>query len=309
MIGQKWIFPLIILLITGCTSPTNDSSKQVEGHYKETQQIIQSISPQTREIKQQETNLQKIIGQVTILYLDVGQGDSIFIDYKDYEILIDAGDADHGKQICSSIDPYVDGKLELVVATHPHADHIGGFGDVLEKFSVARVIDSGTICDTKIYQNFLSKIKSYNILLENDTDQIIQISQGIQFRIYELSDDEKNINNNSVVTELLVGDKKFLFTGDMESDMEMRYLQAFDNVDILKVAHHGSSTASSYAFLEQCAPENAIISCGKDNRYRHPHEEILRRFNALKIHVYRTDVSGIVRVTCDGTSYKIITYS
>lgn len=234
---------------------------------------------------------------VTVHYIDVGQADSILIDINDYEILIDGGNKSAGQFVSDYISDKVDGNLEIVVATHVHADHIGGLYDVLTNYNVDKVIDSGQKYNSKAYKDYWSTVEKSGATIIYDDDLEYIISENITFKIIECSDDEENPNNNSVVSQLNVGNIKMLFVGDMESDIETRYINKFEDVDVLKAGHHGSRTSSSDMFLDKINPEYAVISVGKNNQYGHPHKETLDKYKERKTATYRTDIQGTIIAT------------
>jgi competence protein ComEC len=209
------------------------------------------------------------------LLFDVGQGDAILIDLQEIEVLIDGGDRSHG--VVSYLKSYVDGPLELMIATHPHADHIGGLIDVLAAFEVEEVWHNGDTATSKTYSDFMSTVKA-------ETTQVVQAVRGhsievdgLILKVLHPVDLNDSTNNNSIVLYLAHGQIDFLFTGDAEREAEGTMLIKSDmpvpDVEILKVGHHGSRTASSADFLAVTTPEVAIYIAGEGNTYGHPHEE------------------------------------
>ncbi len=228
-------------------------------------------------------------------FIDVGQGDCIFIDSGDYEILIDGGNNHYGEYVSDYISPYIHGTLELIVATHPDADHIGGLDTVLKRFSVGTVIDSGKKHTTKTYNDYINAVlNEIGVVFLNDFDMAIAISDNIVFNIIEVVDDRDDNNQNSVISTLDVNGIKFLFTGDLESDLEIEYIDKFPTSHVLKVGHHGSRTSTSLEFVNKVNPKYAIISCEKNNRYGHPHSQVLDILNKKNINILRTDVLGTI---------------
>ncbi len=241
-------------------------------------------------------------GDITtsVHFIDVGQGDCIFIDSGDYEILIDAGNNQYGDDVSNYIQKYVHGSLELVIATHPDADHIGGLDVILKNYSVSTLIDSGKKHTTKTYNDYMNAVlDEIGLVFINDYNMEIAVSSSAVFSIIELVDDRIDNNENSVVSMLDVQGVKFLFTGDLESDLEIEYISSFSEVDVLKVGHHGSKTSTSSDFLQKINPSYAVISCGKNNRYGHPHKDVLDRLLDNNIKVYRTDIQGTIIATID----------
>lgn len=245
---------------------------------------------------------------MTIHFIDVGQGDSIFVDFNEYEILLDAGGLTSGIEVANYIEPYVDGNLEIMIGTHVHEDHIGGLSTILSLFQVDQIIDSGDTVLTKAYKEFsTAALKEVNCNYHSDEDLMIQLGNGAIFKVIETGDGRSNVNNNSVVTLIDYNYVEVLLTGDMEASAEKSNLHKLIDVDVLKAGHHGSNTASSQDFLHVVKPETVIISCGIGNIYGHPHKEAMERFLNMGASVYGTFQSGNIVMTTDGNSYSFNT--
>ena len=248
-------------------------------------------------------------GQImTIHFIDVGQGDSIFIDYGDYEALIDAGNNADGALVVNYIKPYVEGNLELVIATHAHEDHIGGLDNVLEAYQVSALIDSGDSSDTATFNDYLTAVSSEpNCDYMADEDMTIDMGGGATLKIIEALDGQSNINDDSVIALLDYNNFEALFPGDSESAAEAACLSKLYDIDVLKAGHHGSRTASTINFLNILKPDTVIISAGLGNQYGHPHQEALQRFSNIRASVYGTFKSGTVILTTTGNTYSLNT--
>src|SRR3989339_610120 len=257
-----------------------------------------------------------IFGFLAAVFLDVGQGVSIFIETPDSKkILIDGGGMfnkqNMGKRV---VLPFLRqkgiNKLDLVVLTHPHDDHLRGLVSVLNDFAVDAVLDSGQIHTSQSYQKFLKAIdrKKIKYVLAR-AGQTMEVGKGVWMRVLNPSEpliDESALNNNSVVIKLTYGQVSFLLMGDAESEAEERMFQEGNlQADLIKIGHHGSRTASSLPFLEAVNPKIAVISCGKENQFKHPHVEVLERLESLGIKCLRTDQKGTITVKTDG-KYVII---
>lgn len=247
------------------------------------------------------------MAELAIHFIDVGQGDSILIDLGDIEVLIDGGGKSPG--VTSYIDDYVDGALEVIVATHPHADHIGGLTDVLAAFEVQEIWHNGDTSTSKTYAQFMLAVNSEGAeLYEARRGNTIEVGDLV-FDVLHPVNLGDTTNNNSIVLSLNYGEIDFLFTGDAEQQAESSMLGTgiVPNVEILKVGHHGSRTASSKAFLGAVQPEVAIYMAGLDNKYGHPHAETIGALEEIGAEIYGTDVNGTIVVITDGITYEVQT--
>lgn len=249
-----------------------------------------------------------IAEELKVHFIDVGQGDSILIDLGETEILIDGGGKSPG--VVAYIDDYVDGTIEAMVATHPHADHIGGLISVLDSFEVEKIWLNGDTSTSKTYQEFMSRVNtegaSINEALRGQTIEVESLTLFILHPVKPLVDDT---NNNSIVLRLSHGSIDFLFTGDAEKEAEASILESGLTIqaDILKVGHHCSKTSTSVQFLEVVNPEIAVYMAGEGNRYGHPHEETITALTEHAAKIYGTDVNGNIIITTDGEAFSIKT--
>lgn len=245
--------------------------------------------------------------------LDVGQGDSILITTPaEKRILIDAGDG--GVNVAKLLVERGVSGLDLVVGTHPHADHIGGMDDVLDTLPVKHYLDNGLPHTTRTYSGVMERIESKEIAYKSGLlGMTFNLDDGAVLEILhpdavKLTGTRSDLNSNSVVARLTHGENCFLFTGDAEEPAERALLNGgLTPCDVLKVAHHGSNHSSSRAFLEVLKPEIAVISVGLGNRYGHPGEETLDRLTAVGAEVYRTDLMGTVTFVSDKKTIAVET--
>lgn len=244
------------------------------------------------------------LSMLWIHFIDVGQGDAILIDLNETEVLIDGGG--RGSDVSSYLEDYVDGPLEAMIATHPHADHIGGLIEVLNTFDVEMIFRNGDTSTTKTFSDFSDAIDAEEAqwVFNPRRDDTISI-QGLTFEVlHPVEPIVDDTNNNSIVLRLSYGDIDFLFTGDAEVEAEESMIEAgvLSDVDILKIGHHGSRTSSSPTFLDIIKPEIAIYSAGEGNRYGHPHQETMDTLNDMGIFVLGTEEVGTITVTTDGVN-------
>jgi len=246
--------------------------------------------------------------ELKVHFIDVGQGDSILIDLGVTEILVDGGDRSPG--LAEYLKDYVDESIELLVATHPHADHIGGLIAVLAHYDVNTIWLNGDTSTSQTYNDFISAV--------NAEGAEIQIAKrGDQIELENLLIDvlsptqplTGSTNNKSIVILLSYGDIDFLFTGDAEAEAESSIINAnlIQDIEILKVGHHGSRTASSREFIEAAQSKVAIYMAGEGNSYGHPHEETIAVLDEFGAEIYGTDICGTIIVSTDGKSYSIQT--
>jgi beta-lactamase superfamily II metal-dependent hydrolase len=251
-------------------------------------------------------------GNLRVYFLDVGQGDSSVILFGNKTILIDAGEIDMGDRVVDDLRQLGVTRIDLLVATHPHSDHIGGMENVFDAFSVGEVLDSGMPHTSPLYEKFLETIDERNIQYTiAEQGQTPNLDPAL--RILVLSPPEKrfgdDLNENSVVLRISYGTVDFLFMGDAGKEAEGALAKTGYALDaeIVKIGHHGSSSSTGAAFLSRVHPEVAVISLGAGNPYGHPHAGTLAALKDAEVTVYRTDRDGTILINSDGSSYSIKT--
>jgi len=248
------------------------------------------------------------VDTVTVYFLDVGQGDSIFIEMENITILIDGGPRSAGSTVLSFLSSINVTQIDFMIATHPDEDHIGGLVSVLESMTVDVVLYNGQNRTTQVFENFTDLAVQRNLTLA-ERYQFYFLTTTSNFTILNpvqpLEFGETNLN--SIVIRLQVGNVSFLFAGDAEIASEQSMLNAGLHLksDVLKVGHHGSSTSTSPAFLDAVNPSIAVISAGVNNRYGHPDNETVQRLLNKGVAVYGTYISGTIVFSTDGNMITV----
>lgn len=272
---------IISLLLTSCSNPSTNKDNT-------------KISPKNN---------------LLVHYIDVGQGDAVLVQGREKNLLIDAGPRSSKKELIKYLKDLNISKLDYVVATHPHEDHIGGMADVIETFDIGEFYAPKKTHTTKTYENMIKALKNKKLKITVAKLGAKSIDLGDDIKgefLAPIKNDYDNLNNYSAVLKITNGDNSFLFTGDAEKESEKEMLQ--NNLDlkadVLKLGHHGSSTSSSPEFLDKVNPSIAVASLGKGNDYGHPHKETLTKIKNKNITFYRTDESGSIVLESDGKNIK-----
>ena len=246
-----------------------------------------------------------------VSFLDVGQGDAIFIESPTgNQLLIDGGPDTTILNALGRVMPFYDKTIDVVLVTHPDQDHIGGIPEVLKNYTVGEYISNGATSSTGTSLELQNDLKEFSVKKEIAiAGEIIDLGGGAFLKIlYPVSAPKgTDTNEYSIIAKLYYGDSTFLFTGDAPTDVE-QYLAKTDGKelksDVLKVAHHGSRNSLSPEFLSAVAPEYSVISAGKDNRYGHPHQEILDFLNSIQSQILITFNLGDIYFVSDGQTIQ-----
>jgi len=249
-------------------------------------------------------------GELTVTFIDVGQGDSILIQQGGNAILIDSGAFHQRERVINTLDSLGVTSLDYVIATHPHADHMGAMSAVIDTYDIGHVMMPYATNNTVAFERMLESIANNNLRIERPVPGNMIIAGNIELEIVAPNAERySNLNNHSIITRLGWGDTSFLFTGDAEVLSENEVLENGFNIsaNVLDVGHHGSSTSTSESFLDAVNPEFAILSLAAGNKYGHPHVEVMERLEARNIAVYRTDTMGTITLSSDGTNISVTT--
>lgn len=256
-------------------------------------------------------------GLLKIHFFDIGQGDAIFVETPSgRQILVDGGPDNKVLSKLGEMMPFYDKDIDVVIVSHPHADHVVGLIDVLERYEIKNIIEakeSYSSSELRAWQEAVKTERTNNI--EAIAGKVIDLGDGVTLTILHpfesvVGDNPKNPHDDVVVMMLKYKDLEVMLTGDMEDEVERHLIMAGENLnsDVLKVGHHGSKTSTSEEFLSAVSPEVAVIQVGAKNRYGHPSPEILERLKNYDIKYYRNDLDGDIKLVSDGLNYQILSY-
>jgi beta-lactamase superfamily II metal-dependent hydrolase len=260
----------------------------------------ETLSPQTEELD-----------GLKVHFIDVGQAKSILVQAEDANILIDAGENDQGELVLSYLRRQGVQKLDLLIGTHPNSDHIGGMDTVIQELDIGGIImpeiPGEIVPTTKTYTDVLLAIARRGYQITPATPGDAYGLGGAELTILAPAGEYGDLNNLSVASRLTYGGVSFLFTGDMEAEAEGDVAAAGRNLrcDVLDVSHHGSNTSTTGELLDAAAPAYAVVSCGLDNSYGHPHREVVERVRERDIRILRTDLNGNITLISDGESIGV----
>lgn len=274
--------------------------------------LITSSCTMQSEVKTTPAPITTAASELSVHFIDVGQGDSTLIQLPDNKVaLIDGGNRADAVAITNYLKKNKIEIIDYLIATHPHEDHIGALPAIIEDFQINSIYMPKAAASTKIFEELLTAIKEkgYKISTAAAGANIIDTEEMKLGFVAPNSSDYDELNNYSAVLKLTYKNTSFLFTGDAEDVSEKEILKKSFNVqaDVLKVGHHGGRTSSTQDFLNRIAPQYAVISVGKDNDYRHPHEETLDRLNQQRTKIFRTDQQGTIVASSDGKSISFDT--
>lgn len=252
-------------------------------------------------------NFQPEDGKMLVHYIDVGQGDSILIQVNKKNLLIDSGPKSDKKKLLDYLSESNLDKLDYVIVTHPHEDHIGNMSEVIDDYDVLNFYAPKIQSTTKTFEKMIDSLKAKNLkinVLKKGTNSI-DLGENTQVTVLSPAKDSyEDLNNYSPVIKIQYGKTSFLFTGDAQKDIEKEIITSNEDIiaDVLKVGHHGSSTSTTKEFLNKIRPSIGVISVGSDNSYNHPNSDTVKRLKDNNVKIYRTDKDGTVIISSDGSN-------
>lgn len=294
-----------IMCIGISTMPKTDTTTTKQTNVASNTQTKKASMP----IKKESGTSTAVSGNLKVHYINVGQGDSELIQQGDKNMLIDTGTNASTDTLISYLQSQNIKKIDYLVLTHPHEDHIGGADAVINKFDIGTIYMPKVTTTTKTFEDIITAMKNKNLKATapnpGDTFKLGEANCEI---LGPINSNKEDLNTYSIVMKVTFGSNKFMFTGDAQASNEEDMInKGYDlSADVLKVGHHGSHTSTSENFLNKVNPKYAVISCGKNNDYGHPHKETMERLQSKNIPVYRTDESGTIVCTSDGNN---ITFS
>ena len=319
------ILALIVLVVSACassntsteTAPIKSIPKAETTTTNTTDTTPTSTSlPEQKSIKEQPNNSNSAVvnesaekGKLTVHYIDVGQGGSqLIIGPTGKTILIDAGNNDKEKAVADYLRKENVKKIDILIGTHPDADHTGGLDSVIRSFDIGKIYMPRVQSNTKTFESVLTEIAKKGLKVSTAKAGLkLEWEPDVKVEMIAPIDTYKDANDMSAVIHLTFGNNSFLFTGDAESESETDLVKAqiILKSDVLLVGHHGSNTSTSQAFLDKVNPKYAIIQSGKGNKYGHPTELVLKRLSEKGIKIYRNDEQGNIVFTSNGNEINV----
>lgn len=281
--GFMFLLPVMLLLLS-CQNPSGGEERKAQADTPETAETLQP-------------------GELQVHFIDVGQGDAALILCEGHAMLFDTGGNETSPLLQFYLMEMGVEKLDYVIGSHPEADHIGGMDVILLKYDCGMVMLPEVSSDKASYRDVQEAMEQRNSIKVSPVPGECYPLGGASFTIVAPNQDYgDNINNASIGIRLVYGENTFLFTGDGEREAEEDMLEngIYLKADVLQAGHHGSSDASTKAFVDAVSPEYVVISCGKENEYGHPHRETLQRFQEAGAEIFRTDLQGNIVAVSDG---------
>ena len=237
---------------------------------------------------------------LTILFLDVGQAESILVKSDNHYMLIDAGNNVDGKKIVNFFKSINVSEFEYVFGTHAHEDHIGGLDNIIKNFKINNFYMPSDVTTTTTFLEVLNALEKKKVTFQTPEIGTKLMLGNSEIEVMSIKENQEDLNDTSIVLKLTYKNISILFTGDITSNTERELLNKNIESTVLKVAHHGSKYSNSAAFLRKVNPKYAVISCGKNNEYFHPHQVVIDKLEKLNTKIYRTDLLGTIILESDG---------
>lgn len=288
---NKFIRYLVLLLLLFAYYYTEDKQES----YSKQDDLKKEIKEPTKEVS----------SDLSIHYIDVGQADSILISNNNYNMLIDAGNNEDGEKLVSYLKSLGISTIDYLVGTHPHEDHIGGLDDIINNFEIKEIYLPEAMTTTKTFEDVLDAIANDDLSLTVPTiGETFNLGEA-EFEVIYTGTGKRGLNEASIILKMIFGNHSYLFTGDTTSEIEKTILSENLDIDVLKVAHHGSKYSSCQEFLNIATPEYAIISAGEDNSYNHPEPETINRLKQYTNKIYITKDIGTIILKSNGNTIEI----
>ncbi len=312
-LAQFLLLAFILVFTGGCVdTEVQDSSSMIE---EDTEEVAEESLKQkesekndkAEEVLQEEKQVSA--GHMKVHYINVGQGDSTLIQLPNGKIvLIDGATRSNGQTVLDYLNNLNIEKIDYLIATHPHEDHIGGLVNVVKKYEIGKIYMPDKAHTTIVFEDLLLAIqeKGYSIIKAEAGDMLFE-EDGLSMSILAPSGiSGSNLNNYSVANRLVFGDTSFVFTGDAEKTSEENMINSrYDlTADVLKIGHHGGDTSTIEPFLVAVQPTYGVISAGEDNQYGHPHQNVLDRLADYGVEIFRTDRDGTIIASSDGKTIE-----
>ena len=302
---EKQIVALIIVFIVIILSILGIKYEDIEEFLNPTKSVISKVTAEESEniVLEGDEILQ-------IHFFDVGQADSMLLISNNQTMLIDAGNNEDGNLVVNNIKKLGISKLDYVIGTHPHEDHIGGLDNVILNFEIGTIYMPKVQTNTKTFEDVLDAISSKNLSITSpnvgDKFMVGNVECEVMLSGTGTKEEQENLNLSSIVIRATYGEQSYLFMGDSEEENENSRL--WPQTNVLKVGHHGSNTSSSKNFLNQVLPQISIISVGKNNDYGHPKQTTIDKLNKIGTLIYRTDEKENILIESDGQKNKVSFY-
>lgn len=267
----------------------------------------ETTEPTIKIEKEQLESIPIVPGEnLTVYVFDVGQADCILLECSGEYMIIDGGNNPDGKLVVKQLQSMGITEIKYAVGTHTHEDHIGGLDKIIDAFDVGVLYMPSNEYDSATYRDVVKAAQAKGVdKIAPEIGYIFYLGSA-KCEVMSIDNENEDPNLTSIIIEVTYGNNKFLFTGDAEIENEEKRL--WNDIDVLKVGHHGSSTSTGEDFMEQIQPEIALISVGEDNSYGHPHKETMELLEEYQLDIYRTDIQGTIVVTSDGNTCTVETF-